>query len=90
MNTPLALSAVKFFPFPKIGMRFHASLRVAMLVLGLGAPIAQCMGQNIDIISNGPVSILDGDSAINPRPGRQGGGGEFNSLFYVLPGEGES
>ena len=90
MNTPLALLAVKFSPFPKIGMRFHASLRVAMLVLGLSVPIAQGIGQGIDIISNGPVSILDGDSAINPRPGTQGGGGQFNSLFYVRPGEGES
>jgi hypothetical protein len=42
-----------------------------------------------DIISNGPVSILDGNSAINPRPGDQGGG-KYNSLFYVLPGEGEA
>ena len=43
-----------------------------------------------DIISNGPVSYLKGSDAINPRPGIQGAGGEFNSLFYVLPGEGES
>ena len=42
--------------------------------------------RGVDIISNGPVSILNGNSAINPRPGTQGGGGQFNSLFYVVPG----
>jgi len=56
------------------------------LLLGIAAPAAQ----SADIISNGPVSILKGSDAINPRPGTQGGGGPFNSLFYVLPGEGES
>ena len=86
MNTRLAPLSVKFFSFPKIRMRFHASLWVAILLLVPAVPIAL----GVDIISNGPVSILDGDSAINPRPGTQGGGGEFNSLFYVLPGEGES
>jgi hypothetical protein len=45
--------------------------------------------RGVDIISNGPVSILNGNSAINPRPGTQGGGGQFNSLFYVVPGEGQ-
>ena len=32
---------------------------------------------------------LTGNDAINPRPGTQGGGGQFNSLFYVLPGMGQ-
>ena len=86
MNTLLAPSAVRFFLFPKIGIRFHASLWVAMLLLVPTAPIVR----GADIISNGPVSIVKGSTAINPRPGTQGGGGQFNSLFYVVPGEGES
>lgn len=86
MNTPLAPLAVKFFSFPKIGMRFHASVWVAILLLVPAAPIAH----GADIISNGPVSFLKGNDAINPVPGTQGGGGQFNSLFYVRPGEGES
>jgi hypothetical protein len=86
MKTLLAPLAVNFFSFAKIAMRFHASLWIAMLLLVVTAPIAR----GVDIISNGPVSYLKGADAINPRPGTQGGGGEFNSLFYVLPGEGES
>jgi Glycosyl hydrolase family 81 C-terminal domain len=86
MNTRLASLALIFFSFAKIGMRFQASLWVAMLLLVPAAPIAR----GADVISNGPVSFLKGDDAINPRPGRQGGGGQFNSLFYVVPGEGES
>ena len=53
MNTPLAPLAVKFFSFPKIGMRFHASVWVAILLLVPAAPIAH----GADIISNGPVSF---------------------------------
>jgi hypothetical protein len=83
MNTPLA---VNFLSFAKIGMRFQASVWIAILFLVPAAPIAW----GADIISNGPVSILKGSDAINPRPGTQGGGGQFNSLFYVRPGEGES
>src|SRR4029077_7271411 len=47
-------------------------------------------GRAADIISNGPVSTLTGSDAINPRPGTQGAGPQFNSLFYILPGEGEA
>ena len=86
MHTPLAPSAVKFFSFPKIGMRFHASLWVAILLLVPAAPIAH----GADIISNGPVSTVKGSDAINPIPLTQGSGTEFNSLFYILPGEGEA
>jgi Glycosyl hydrolase family 81 C-terminal domain len=39
--------------------------------------------------SNGPVSILRGNDKINPQPGTQGAGTQFNSLFYIRPGEGE-
>ncbi len=64
----------------------HFALISASSLLLAAAPIARAA----DIISNGPVGILKGSDAINPRPGTQGGGGQFNSLFYVLPGEGES
>ena len=67
-------------------MRFHAPVWLAMLLLVPAAPIARCA----EIISNGPVSSLTGSDAINPRPGMQGAGDKFNSLFYVLPGEGEA
>jgi hypothetical protein len=62
-----------------------ALMSVSGLFLGTGqtAPAA-------DIISNGPVSTVKGSDAINPRPGTQGSGAQFNSLFYVLPGEGEA
>lgn len=56
----------------------------------LGMIASPWIARGADVISNGPVGILKGSDAINPRPGRQGGGGEFNSLFYVRPGEGES
>jgi hypothetical protein len=82
MNSPLA---VNFF-FSKIGMRFRAPVWFAMLLLVPAAPIAR----GADIISTGPVSSLKGSDAINPRPGIQGSGAQFNSLFYVLPGEGEA
>jgi hypothetical protein len=82
MITPLAVHS---FPFAKIGMRFRASLWVAILLLVPAAPIAR----GAEIISNGPVSSLTGSDAIKPRPGTQGAG-KFNSLFYVLPGEGEA
>jgi len=42
-----------------------------------------------DIIFNGPVSTVKGSDAINPIPLQQGSGVTFNSLFYVLPGEGQ-
>jgi hypothetical protein len=64
----------------------HSALISVSALLLAAAPIAR----GADIISNGPVSYVKGADAINPRPGTQGGGGEFNSLFYVLPGEGES
>jgi hypothetical protein len=83
MNTPLA---VKLFSFSKTPIRFHASLSVAMLLVVVTVPIAR----GVDIISNGPVSYLKGSDAINPRPGTQGSGPQFNSLFYVLPGEGDA
>jgi len=59
---------------------------VAILAVIAAASIAG----GADIISNGPVSTLGGRQAINPRLGTQGGGGQFNSLFYVVPGEGEA
>ena len=40
--------------------------------------------------SSGPFSIVVGDDAIKPDPGTQGGGGVFNSLFYVVPGQGDA
>ena len=86
MNTPLAPLAVKFFSFPKIGMRFHASVWVAILLLVPAAPIAH----GADIIQTVRSVFFKGNDAINPVPGTQGGGGQFNSLFYVRPGEGES
>ena len=86
MQTPLAPLAVKFFSFPKIGMRFHASVWVAILLLVPAAPIAH----GAEIISNGPVSTVKGSDTINPVPLSQGSGTEFNSLFYILPGEGEA
>jgi hypothetical protein len=67
-------------------MRFHASLWVAILFLFPAVPSIW----GAEVKSTGPVSIIVGDDAINPRPGTQGGGGQFNSLFYVRPGEGES
>jgi hypothetical protein len=69
--------------FAKQSLKFSCLIT---LLLVIAAPAAQ----SADVISNGPVSIIKGSDAINPRPGTQGGGGEFNSLFYVLPGEGES
>jgi hypothetical protein len=86
MNTPSAPLALKFFSFPKIGMRFHTSVWLAILLLVPVAPIAH----GADIISNGPVSTVKGSDAIEPRPGDQGSGGQYNYLFYVLPGEGEA
>jgi hypothetical protein len=59
---------------------------VAILFVAAAAPIAQ----GVDIISNGPVSYLKGSDAINPRPGTQGSGPQYNSLFYVLPGMGDA
>ena len=59
---------------------------VAILFVAAAAPIAQ----GADIISNGPVSYLKGSDAINPRPGTQGSGPQYNSLFYVLPGMGDA
>jgi hypothetical protein len=56
------------------------------LLLVPAAPIAH----GADVISNGPVSTVKGSDAINPRPGTQGSGAQFNSLFYVMPGEGEA
>ena len=73
--------------FAKRGMRFAAwSCLGPILLVAAAAPIAR----GADVISNGPVSFVRGDDAINPRPGRQGGGGDYNSLFYVRPGEGEA
>ena len=78
---------MRVLSFAKIGMRFAArSCLGPILLVAAATPIAR----GADVISNGPVSFVRGDDAINPRPGRQGGGGEFNSLFYVRPGEGES
>ena len=73
--------------FLKTPLRFakFTSLITTVLVAA-SAPIAR----GADVISSGPVSIVTGEDAINPRPGRQGGGGEYNSLFYVRPGEGEA
>src|SRR5262245_40554206 len=89
MNTPLAPLSAKFFPFVKIGMHFHASLWVAILLLVPAAAIARDRPAP-DVISRGPVSSVTGDEKIDPRPGLQGGGTQFNSLFFILPGEGEA
>jgi len=89
MNTPLAPLAAKFFPFVKIGMHFHASLWVAILLLVPAAAIARD-GPVPDVISSGPVSIVTGNDEIHPEPGMQGNGGGFNSLFFMVPGEGEA
>jgi hypothetical protein len=62
-----------------------ALLSISALLLG-AVPIAGAA----DVISNGPVNFVTGADAINPRPGTQGGGGQYNSLFYVRPGEGEA
>src|SRR6266478_763688 len=59
---------------------------ITTVLIAAAAPIAP----GADVISTGPVSIVTGDDAINPRPGRQGGGGDYNALFYVRPGEGEA
>ena len=69
-----------------LGITFHFALVFISALLLAAVPIAR----SADIISNGPVSYIKGGAAINPRPGTQGGGGQFNSLFYVVPGEGES
>ena len=63
----------------------HLALVSISAFLLATAPITR----GADVISNGPVSYVTGDDAINPRPGTQGGGGQFNSLFYVLPGMGQ-
>ncbi len=64
---------------------YSALIPVSALLLA-AAPIAQ----GVDIISNGPVSFVKGSDAINPRPGDQGSGPKYNSLFYVLPGMGDA
>src|SRR5438874_3226459 len=64
----------------------HFALISASALLLAAAPAVW----GADVNSSGPFSMVEGADAINPRPGTQGGGGEFNSLFYVLPGEGEA
>ena len=64
---------------------YSALIPVSALLLA-AAPIAR----GADIISNGPVSFVKGSDAINPRPGDQGSGPGYNSLFYVLPGMGDA
>ncbi len=59
---------------------------VAILFVAAAAPIAR----GAEIISNGPVSFVKGSDAIHPRPGDQGSGPDYNSLFYVLPGMGDA
>lgn len=61
----------------------HFSCLITILVT-----IAASAVWSADIKSTGPVSIVVGDDAIKPD-GTQGGG-KFNSLFYVVPGEGEA
>jgi len=71
-------------------MKKRLELTFTLISLSVILLAAGSIARGADVISNGPVSILKGSDAINPRPGTQGGGGEFNSLFYVVPGEGES
>ncbi len=75
------------FSLVTIGMRFAAwSCLGPILLVAAAAPIAR----GADVISNGPVSFVTGEDAINPRPGTQGAGNAFNSLFYIRPGENEA
>ena len=69
----------------KLRMRFHASVWVVHVLLAPAAPIAH----GADIISNGPVSTVKGERHDQPALFREVAGREFNSLFYILPGEGE-
>src|SRR5213080_2347436 len=68
----------------------RTTLTFALISVSTFLSGAASRARGADIISTGPVSILKGSDAINPRPGTQGGGGEFNSVFYVQPGERES
>jgi len=81
----VASVALTRFVFAKIGRRFDASVWIVAILFMAAVSIAR----GADVISNGPVSFGTGNDAINPRPGTQGAGGEFNSLFYVVPGEGQ-
>src|SRR5215475_4445708 len=79
MNTPPSLT--------KIGRQLDTVVCVVAILIGVSAASTT---RGVDIISIGPVSYLKGNEAINPRPGDQGSGPEFNSLFYVLPGMGDA
>ncbi len=76
--------SVRLFPMtialPRSCM--HFSCLITILVT-----IAASAVWSADVKSTGPVSIVVGDDAIKPD-GTQGGG-DFNSLFYVVPGQGQ-
>jgi hypothetical protein len=71
----------------KVGRKLDAVVCVVAILTGVSAA---SITRGADIISTGPVSSLQGSDAISPRPGTQGSGPQFNSLFYVLPGEGDA
>ena len=78
MNPPSPLKAKFRFLTP----------RWLVPILVLAGAASPALGA--DVIQNGPVSILQGNDKIDPRPGSQGNGDQFNSTFYILPGEGQA
>jgi len=77
--------SVRFFPM-RIAL-LKSCMRFGCLVTILVTIAAAVWSATVE--SNGPVSILRGNDKINPQPGTQGAGTQFNSLFYIRPGEGE-
>jgi len=58
-------------------------------ILLLIAISSQPAGAVPQVVSAPPSTFVLGQDAPNPTPGTQGSGTTFNSLFYVLPGEGQ-
>ena len=77
--------SVRFFP-RRVAL-LKSCIRFGCLITILVTIAAAVWSATVE--SNGPVSILTGNDKINPRPGTQGNGTQFNHLFYIRPGEGE-
>ncbi len=72
------------------GETIFAALKAGVLAVALTLVIALPSWATPNVVSAGPRSYVSGNDAPNPTPGTQGSGTTFNSLFYVLPGEGEA
>ena len=43
----------------------------------------------VNVVSDGPVTSVSGQQPIKPAPGTQGASPDYNSYFYIVPGQGE-